>query len=82
MSSKNADVLPREGLVTADRAAQYLSIPVRQLYKDVRKGRLPFVRVGRRIRFSARALRTFADAPSVSRTGFRSEIRKGGRHGK
>ena len=52
-------------LLTAREAAQFLKVTVSWVYEHVRpeaEDRLPFLKVGKYLRFDARDLRTYVDA--------------------
>ena len=52
----------REGLLTVREAAQYLAVTVSTLYGWVWQRRIPFVKIGRALRFDAQDLAAFIDA--------------------
>lgn len=51
-----------EGLLTIREAAQYLALSVSTLYGWVWQRRIPFVKIGRALRFDPRDLAAFVDA--------------------
>lgn len=57
--------LPKEGFVKVEVAAKFLSINKRQMYEVARKGLVPSVRIGRRVRFNVRDLRDIASGKIV-----------------
>ena len=59
-SSKGA--LPREGLFTIREAAQYLAVSVSTLYGWVWQRRIPFIKIGRALRFDPHDLAAFIEA--------------------
>jgi len=52
----------REGLLTIREAAQYLAVSASTLYGWVWQRRIPFVKIGRALRFDAQDLAAFIDA--------------------
>lgn len=61
-------------LLTVQEAAQYLAISVSTLYGWVWQRRIPFVKVGRAVRFDPAELESFVDANRVrSRSALRFE---------
>ena len=52
----------REGLLTIREAAQYLAVSVSTLYGWVWQRRIPFVKIGRTVRFDPHDLAAFIDA--------------------
>ena len=52
----------REGLLTIREAAQYLAVSVSTLYGWVWQRRVPFVKIGRALRFDAQDLAAFINA--------------------
>jgi excisionase family DNA binding protein len=69
--------LAREGLLTIREAAQYLAVSVSTLYGWVWQRRVPFVKIGRALRFDPRDLAAFVEAnkqlprKELSRSGSR-----------
>jgi excisionase family DNA binding protein len=59
-SSKGMAV--REGLLTIREAAQYLAVSVSTLYGWVWQRRVPFIKIGRALRFDSRDLAAFIEA--------------------
>lgn len=59
-SSKS--VVPRDGLLTIREAAQYLAVSVSTLYGWVWQRRIPFVKIGRALRFDPHDLAAFIEA--------------------
>jgi len=59
----NRDIGKR--LLDAREAARYLGIQVDTVYKKARLRELPFVKVGRALRFDLRALERFVDRHTV-----------------
>jgi excisionase family DNA binding protein len=56
---------PDSELFTVQEAAQFLKVPVSWIYEHVRPeshDRLPFVKLGKYLRFDARDLRAYIDA--------------------
>jgi excisionase family DNA binding protein len=70
-------IVPREGLLTIREAAQYLAVSVSTLYGWVWQRRIPFVKIGRALRFDPRDLAAFVEAnkqlprKELSRSGSR-----------
>ena len=70
--------MAREGLLTIREAAQYLAVSVSKLYGWVWQRRVPFVKIGRALRFDLRDLAAFIEAnkqvprKEVSYSGSRS----------
>ncbi|MGB7173880.1 MAG: helix-turn-helix domain-containing protein [Candidatus Acidiferrales bacterium] len=56
------ETLAREGLLTIREAAQYLAVSVSTLYGWVWQRRIPFVKIGRALRFDSRDLQVFVEA--------------------
>lgn len=56
------DALPRGGLLTIREAAQYLAVSVSTLYGWVWQRRIPFVKIGRALRFDPHDLAAFIEA--------------------
>lgn len=54
--------LPRGGLLTIREAAQYLAVSVSTLYGWVWQRRIPFVKIGRALRFDPHDLTAFIEA--------------------
>ena len=52
----------REGLLTIREAAQYLAVSVSTLYGWVWQRRIPFVKIGRALRFDSRDLEKFIES--------------------
>lgn len=52
----------REGLLTIREAAQYLAVSVSTLYGWVWQRRIPFIKIGRALRFDSRDLAAFVNA--------------------
>lgn len=52
----------REGLLTVREAAQYLAVSVSTLYGWVWQRRIPFIKIGRALRFDPHDLAAFIDA--------------------
>jgi excisionase family DNA binding protein len=52
----------REGLLTVREAAQYLAVSVSTLYGWVWRRRIPFVKIGRALRFDPQDLAAFIEA--------------------
>ena len=52
----------REGLLTVREAAQYLAVSVSTLYGWVWLQRIPFIKIGRALRFDSRDLAAFIEA--------------------
>lgn len=55
-------ILGRESLLTIREAAQYLAVSVSTLYGWVWQRRIPFVKIGRALRFDPRDLAAFIEA--------------------
>lgn len=75
----------RQRLVTASEAAEFLRISRRQLGRLVRRGELPFVRVGARaVRFSEADLSDFVanhrEAPSGANSALPRHLTREGGH--
>lgn len=54
--------MAREGLLTIREAAQYLAVSVSTLYGWVWQRRIPFVKIGRALRFDPHDLTAFVEA--------------------
>jgi len=71
LDSKNGTVA-QPGLLTVREAARYLAVSVSTLYGWVWQRRIPFIKMGRALRFDPRDLEAFVEAskqhPSDSRT--------------
>lgn len=70
-------VAPREGLLTIREAAQYLAVSVSTLYGWVWQRRIPFIKIGRALRFDPHDLAAFIEANkqvprTVSHSGSRA----------
>lgn len=61
LDSANA-IVAREGLLTVREAARYLAVSVSTLYGWVWQRRIPFVKIGRALRFDSRDLAAFIEA--------------------
>jgi excisionase family DNA binding protein len=60
-------------LWTAEQVAARLSLPVRSIWAMSRRGELPTIRFGRRLRFDPRDVQLFVDRRTSTRpTGTRS----------
>jgi len=55
-------MVSREGLLTIREAAQYLAVSVSTLYGWVWQRRIPFVKIGRALRFDPHDLTAFIEA--------------------
>lgn len=56
-----SEVAVREGLLTVQKAAQYLAVSVSTLYGWVWQRRIPFVKIGRALRFDPHDLKAFIE---------------------
>lgn len=63
----NTESLPR--LLTAREVADRTGIPLSRIYELVRLEKLPHVRLGRAVRFSAEAVREWLDAGGTGYAG-------------
>ena len=54
--------LARDGLLTVREAAQYLAVSVSTLYGWVWQRRIPFVKIGRALRFDSHDLESFIES--------------------
>ena len=66
MSSQSTTMSGRERLLTDLEACEYLRIRNRQLYAWRMQGLIPFIRIGRAIRYRQRDLDAVLDALTVS----------------
>jgi excisionase family DNA binding protein len=66
MSSQSTTMSRRERLLTDLEACEYLRIRNRQLYAWRMQGLIPFIRIGRAIRYRQRDLDAALDALTVS----------------
>jgi excisionase family DNA binding protein len=72
-----AETEAKEPLVTVQEAARYLAVSISTLYGWVWQRRVPFVKIGRALRFDPRDLETFVEAnkqsprQEISRSGSR-----------
>lgn len=60
--STSETIQARDGLLTIRQAAQYLAVSVSTLYGWVWQRRIPFVKIGRALRFDPRDLAAFIEA--------------------
>lgn len=67
MSSQSTTMSGRERLLTDLEACEYLRIRNRQLYAWRMQGLIPFIRIGRAIRYRQRDLDAALDALTISR---------------
>ena len=56
-------------LWTAEKVAEWLSVPKLRVYELVRVGHLPAVRLGRQIRFDPAKIRAFIEAGGTNGNG-------------
>lgn len=54
-----------EGLLTRDEAAHYLKISTRKLRYEIKAGRVPWIQLGRNVRFLPNDLDAYAQAHRI-----------------